>query len=344
MPASRSACWCSWRRSPTNGSSSKSPPRCRGAARRADPAGRAARPDGRRRAGAGRRAAARAASGARGRGKAARSRPVAVDDEESRRGPEKTAAAAATRTRKSPLAPGTHRIVMRTEGEAWLEVKDGAGRMLVSSLNPAGSERVVRGARRSHRHRQRELACACSTTASPWTSRRTPGSKSPASPLTHEPPMKRRISRQVAVGGVAHRRRRAGRRAVDDQHRHRRRARPPRARSRSSRAPARSWCASPSTRRRPRRRCRTSASSSTRIGCDVPLVGDFHYNGHKLLTPVPGLRAARSPSTASTRATSARAPSATSSSPDDRMRHALRQAGAHRRQLGQPRSRSCSRA
>lgn len=44
-----------------------------------------------------------------------------------------------------PLAPGTHRIVLRTEGEAWLEVKDGAGRMLISSLNPAGTERVVRG-------------------------------------------------------------------------------------------------------------------------------------------------------------------------------------------------------
>ncbi|HEY1290267.1 MAG TPA: RodZ domain-containing protein [Burkholderiales bacterium] len=44
-----------------------------------------------------------------------------------------------------PLAPGTHRIVLRTEAEAWLEVKDGAGRMLISSLNPAGTERVVRG-------------------------------------------------------------------------------------------------------------------------------------------------------------------------------------------------------
>jgi len=44
-----------------------------------------------------------------------------------------------------PLAPGTHRIVLRTEGEAWLEVKDGAGRMLISSLNPAGTERTIRG-------------------------------------------------------------------------------------------------------------------------------------------------------------------------------------------------------
>jgi cytoskeleton protein RodZ len=52
---------------------------------------------------------------------------------------------AAAEDAENPLAPGTHRIVLRTEGEAWLEVKDGAGRMLISSLNPAGTERVVRG-------------------------------------------------------------------------------------------------------------------------------------------------------------------------------------------------------
>lgn len=46
---------------------------------------------------------------------------------------------------QKPLAAGTHSIVLRTEGEAWLEIKDGAGRMLISSLNPAGTERVVRG-------------------------------------------------------------------------------------------------------------------------------------------------------------------------------------------------------
>jgi len=43
------------------------------------------------------------------------------------------------------LPPGQHRIVFRTEGEAWLEVKDGSGRMLISALNPAGAERSVRG-------------------------------------------------------------------------------------------------------------------------------------------------------------------------------------------------------
>jgi cytoskeleton protein RodZ len=40
---------------------------------------------------------------------------------------------------------GPHRLVIRTEGEAWIEIKDSADRMLISSLNPPGSERVVRG-------------------------------------------------------------------------------------------------------------------------------------------------------------------------------------------------------
>jgi cytoskeleton protein RodZ len=44
-----------------------------------------------------------------------------------------------------PVAAGPHRLVVRTDGEAWIEIKDAADRMLVSSLNPPGSERVVRG-------------------------------------------------------------------------------------------------------------------------------------------------------------------------------------------------------
>jgi cytoskeleton protein RodZ len=42
-------------------------------------------------------------------------------------------------------APGVHRIVLRLEREAWIEVKDGSERLLVSSLNAAGTERVVQG-------------------------------------------------------------------------------------------------------------------------------------------------------------------------------------------------------
>ena len=46
---------------------------------------------------------------------------------------------------QAPPAAGVHRIVLRCEEEAWIEVKDGLDRLLVSSLNPAGTERVVRG-------------------------------------------------------------------------------------------------------------------------------------------------------------------------------------------------------
>jgi len=39
---------------------------------------------------------------------------------------------------------GSHRLVIRCQEEAWIEVKDANDRMLVSSLNAAGSERIVR--------------------------------------------------------------------------------------------------------------------------------------------------------------------------------------------------------
>ena len=44
-----------------------------------------------------------------------------------------------------PVAGGVQRIVVRCEQECWIEVKDALERQLVSSLNPAGTERVVRG-------------------------------------------------------------------------------------------------------------------------------------------------------------------------------------------------------
>ena len=59
--------------------------------------------------------------------------------------PAAAAATAATAT-AAPSPGGVHRIVLRVESdEAWLEVTDAAGRQIVSSLNPAGSERVVQG-------------------------------------------------------------------------------------------------------------------------------------------------------------------------------------------------------
>jgi cytoskeleton protein RodZ len=44
-----------------------------------------------------------------------------------------------------PASSGRYRLVVRTEEEAWIEIRDSADRLLVSSLNPAGGERVVRG-------------------------------------------------------------------------------------------------------------------------------------------------------------------------------------------------------
>jgi cytoskeleton protein RodZ len=44
-----------------------------------------------------------------------------------------------------PKSTGPNRLVLRFEEAAWAEVTDSAGRQLISSLNPAGSERVVRG-------------------------------------------------------------------------------------------------------------------------------------------------------------------------------------------------------
>ena len=59
---------------------------------------------------------------------------------------------------------------------------------------------------------------------------------------------------------------------------------------------------------------RDQAAACSTPGVTAPLIGDFHYNGHLLLTRYPGLRRRRSTSTASTPATSAPASAATSSS------------------------------
>jgi len=53
---------------------------------------------------------------------------------------------AAVIEKKTPVAAGARgRISLRFEEESWVEVKDGADRVLVSSLNAAGSERVIEG-------------------------------------------------------------------------------------------------------------------------------------------------------------------------------------------------------
>jgi cytoskeleton protein RodZ len=59
---------------------------------------------------------------------------------------EKKPAPAVQTVAAAPPSSGVHRIVLRVEtDEAWLEVTDASGRQLVSSLNRAGSERVVQG-------------------------------------------------------------------------------------------------------------------------------------------------------------------------------------------------------
>lgn len=63
--------------------------------------------------------------------------PLAVKDAAAPKSAVKDAAA--------PKSAGPNRLVLRFEQDAWAEVTDSAGRQLVSSLNPAGTERVVRG-------------------------------------------------------------------------------------------------------------------------------------------------------------------------------------------------------
>jgi cytoskeleton protein RodZ len=53
-------------------------------------------------------------------------------------------AASAPLALKTRSAPGVNRLIIQCEEEAWIEVKDSKERMLISSLNPAGAERVVR--------------------------------------------------------------------------------------------------------------------------------------------------------------------------------------------------------
>ncbi|MFZ1907695.1 MAG: DUF4115 domain-containing protein, partial [Burkholderiales bacterium] len=42
-------------------------------------------------------------------------------------------------------APATGRILLHFDAESWVEIRDGAGKLLLSQLNPAGSEKAVQG-------------------------------------------------------------------------------------------------------------------------------------------------------------------------------------------------------
>jgi cytoskeleton protein RodZ len=40
---------------------------------------------------------------------------------------------------------GTGRLALQFEGESWVEIRSGSGKLLVASLNTAGTERFVSG-------------------------------------------------------------------------------------------------------------------------------------------------------------------------------------------------------
>jgi cytoskeleton protein RodZ len=56
-----------------------------------------------------------------------------------------TSSPAPVKVADAPKRIGSGRIVLRCEDESWIEVKDSAERTLISSLNAAGTERVVEG-------------------------------------------------------------------------------------------------------------------------------------------------------------------------------------------------------
>ena len=81
-----------------------------------------------------------------------------------------------------------------------------------------------------------------------------------------------------------------------------------------------------------------------RMGIDVPLIGDFHYNGHRLLSDYPAMAAGAEqvPHQPGQRRQGRQARPPVRA--DDRGGDAPRQGGAHRRQLGQPRPGTAGRA
>ena len=83
------------------------------------------------------------------------------------------------------------------------------------------------------------------------------------------------------------RRRRAHRRPVDDQHRHRGHRRHRAADQGAGARRLASWCASPSTRHRAAAAVAPIRDRLAQMGVGVPIIGDFHFNGHKLLREHP---------------------------------------------------------
>ncbi|HKI64083.1 MAG TPA: helix-turn-helix domain-containing protein [Burkholderiales bacterium] len=60
-------------------------------------------------------------------------------------GASESTAASASSSSPAPIALATGRIVLHFDAESWVEIRDGTGKLLLSQLNPAGSEKVVQG-------------------------------------------------------------------------------------------------------------------------------------------------------------------------------------------------------
>ena len=54
-------------------------------------------------------------------------------------------AAPAASATAAPASPGTGRITLQFEGESWVEIRSGSGKLLVASLHTPGTERLVSG-------------------------------------------------------------------------------------------------------------------------------------------------------------------------------------------------------
>ncbi len=63
---------------------------------------------------------------------------------------------------------------------------------------------------------------------------------------------------------------------------------PPRYKWRNSRAPGPNWCVLPSIPPAAAKAVPAIRARLDDMGCHVPLIGDFHFNGHKLVTDYPG--------------------------------------------------------
>ena len=71
--------------------------------------------------------------------------PVAVAATKLAPAPQTFAPETAPTEKKEPPAPGTRRIALQFERESWVQVRSKDGKVLLSQLNAAGTERVVEG-------------------------------------------------------------------------------------------------------------------------------------------------------------------------------------------------------